>query len=141
MSFLKKRSKPMLGQGWKDAISLAEVLNKDRSCCLEAKEGLGICHTSTLPQASHRAGMWLQGSRTPLVLGLQYTHHSNTGKKIELEFFNFFCKTSSLLKRGSVETPFQQEKSEKAACNSASLKSQQGLIWPVELTTYHNHKS
>lgn len=90
----------MLGQRWKDAISFTEMLNKDRSCCLEAKEGLGTFHTSTLPQASHKAALWLQGSRTPLVLGLWYTHHSNTGKKTELGFFNIFARSAVCWKEG-----------------------------------------
>lgn len=111
VSFLKKRSKPMLGHKWKDAISLVEVFSKDQSYCLDAKEGLDICQASTLTQASNQAATWQEGRRTlHVVLGLQYRQNSNMIKKIGLGFFSFFFKTSSLLERVSVETLFQQEK-------------------------------
>lgn len=100
----------MLGHRGKDAVSLAGVLRKDQSCCLGAKEGPDVCHGSTLPQASNQAATWQQDAPN-VELGLLCRQETNTVKKIGLVFFFcLFCNMSSLLERGSAETPFQQEK-------------------------------
>lgn len=77
----------MLVHRWKDAVSLAEVLCKDR--CLDAK---GVWTSAALAHCHRRA---IEQQDTPHVeLGLQYSQRSNTVKKTELGFLVFFARST-----------------------------------------------